>query len=223
MTGSVEMKKPARWADAVPAREAQFQIKRRALVREAARAFGRHGFHNTSLEEIAVALGVTKPALYRYVRTKHEILFEAKSIAFDSGAMAREMAFAATTDPLERLRLYIIHYIDLVTSELGSYAVLAEPVTSLPPELAAPIRERMREADRALRDMVQAAMTAGAVMHGDPKLAVAFLMGAINHIARWYTPDGPRSGREIGEIFAGYVMNGLCGPGGTAATHAPNT
>jgi AcrR family transcriptional regulator len=221
MTRPVEMKKPARWADAVPAREAQFQIKRRALVREAARAFGRHGFHNTSLEEIAVALGVTKPALYRYVRTKHEILFEAKSIAFDAGARAREMAFAATTDPLERLRLYIIHYIDLVTSELGSYAVLAEPVTSLPPEFAAPIRERMREADRALRDMVQAAMDAGVFMPGDPKLAVAFFMGAINHIARWYTPDGPMSGHEIGEIFAGYVMNGLCGPRGTAETHSP--
>lgn len=205
-------KKPARWADAVPAREAQFETKRRALVREAARAFGRRGFHNTSLEEIAEALGVTKPALYRYVRTKHEILHEAKSIAFDAGAKARETAFAATDDPLERLRLYIIHYIDLVTSELGSYAVLAEPITSLPPEYADPIRARMREADRALRDMVQAAMESGALAEGDPKLAVAFFMGAINHIARWYTPDGPLTGRQIGEAFAGFILNGLRGP-----------
>ncbi|MFH5926843.1 TetR/AcrR family transcriptional regulator [Roseomonas xinghualingensis] len=210
---TVAVKKPARWADAVPAREAQFETKRRALVREAARAFGRRGFHNTSLEEIAEALGVTKPALYRYVRTKHEILHEAKSIAFDSGAKAREMAFAASEDPIERLRLYIIHYIDLVTSELGSYAVLAEPVTSLPPEYADPIRARMREADRALRDMVQSAMDAGFIPAGDPKLSVAFFMGAINHIARWYTPDGPLTGREIGEIFAGFVLNGLRGPG----------
>lgn len=210
---TAQAKKPPRWADAVPAREAQFEIKRRALVREAARAFGRSGFHNTSLEEIAEALGVTKPALYRYVRTKHEILFEAKTIAFDAGARARDMAAAESSDPLERLRLYIVHYIDLVTSELGSYAVLAEPVTSLPPELAEPIRGRMREADRALRAMVQAAMDSGAMPQGDPKLAVAFFMGAINHIARWYDPSGRMTGREIGEAFAGFVLNGLRGRG----------
>jgi AcrR family transcriptional regulator len=211
MNQTATVKKPARWADAVPAREAQFETKRRALVREAARAFGRRGFHNTSLEDIAEALGVTKPALYRYVRTKHEILYEAKSIAFDAGAKARESAFAATQDPLERLRLYIILYIELVTSELGSYAVLAEPVTSLPPEYAEPIRLRMREADRALRDMVQAAMDSGTLPPGDPKLVVAFFMGAINHIARWYTPDGPLTGRQIGEAFAGFILNGLRG------------
>ena len=209
-TAAKPLKKPSRWADAVPPREAQFETKRRALVREAARAFGRRGFHNTSLEEIAEALGVTKPALYRYVRTKHEILYEAKTIAFDAGAHAREIA-AASADPLERLRLYIIHYIDLVTSELGSYAVLAEPVTSLPPEYAEPIRTRMRDADRALREMVQAAMESGQLAPADPKLAVAFFMGAINHIARWYVPDGPMSGREIGEAFAGFILNGLRG------------
>ena len=218
MNRAASVKKPGRWADAVPAREAQFETKRRALVREAARAFGRRGFHNTSLEEIAEALGVTKPALYRYVRTKHEILYEAKTIAFDVGAEARRSAFAASDDPLERLRLYIVSYIDLLTSELGSYAVLAEPVTSLPPEYAGPIRERMREADRALRDMVQAAMDAGSILPGDPKLAVAFFMGAINHIARWYAPDGPLTGRQIGETFAGYVLNGLCGPAGRKAS-----
>ncbi|MCR0985674.1 TetR/AcrR family transcriptional regulator [Roseomonas populi] len=218
MNRTASVKKPARWADAVPAREAQFETKRRALVREAARAFGRRGFHNTSLEEIAEALGVTKPALYRYVRTKHEILYEAKTIAFDAGAEARKAAFAASEDPLERLRLYIVNYIDLVTSELGSYAVLAEPVTSLPPEYADPIRARMREADRALRDMVQAAMDAGSIAPGDPKLVVAFFMGAINHIARWYTPDGPLTGREIGETFAGFVLNGLRGAGRAAET-----
>lgn len=211
MGDAVARKRPARWAAAVPDPEAQFDTKRRALVREAARAFGKRGFHNTSLDEVAVALGVTKPALYRYVRTKHEILYEAKAIAFELGAKARETALAATDDPVERLRIYIVTYIDLVTSELGSYAVLAEPDTSLPPEYRDFVLARRREADRALRDLVQAGMDAGALPPGDPKLAVAFFMGAINNIARWYSPDGPLTGRQIGEAFAGFVLYGLTG------------
>ncbi|WP_431283588.1 TetR/AcrR family transcriptional regulator [Humitalea sp. 24SJ18S-53] len=211
MDDAQTLKKPPRWADAVPDREAQFDTKRRAVVRAAARAFGRSGFHNTSLDEVAEALGVTKPALYRYVRTKHEILYEAKCIAFEAGLKARTMAFAATPDPVQRIRLYVVAYIELVTGELGSFAVLAEPVTTLPPEYRDLIMARMREADRALRDMVQAGMDAGGLAPGDPKLAVAFLMGAINHIARWYSPDGPLTGRQIGEAFAGFILNGLVG------------
>lgn len=217
MTDATAVKKPPRWAASVPDRESQFESKRRALVREAARAFGRRGFHNTSLKDVAVVLGVTKPALYRYVRTKHEILYEAKSIAFELGARAREIAFSATEDPSERLRLYIENYIELLTSELGTYAVLAEPVTSLPPDLREKILERAREADRTLREMVQAAMDSGGLARGDARLAVAFFMGAINHIARWYSPDGPLSGRDIGRIFADYVLNGLRSSGASLA------
>jgi hypothetical protein len=36
-----------------------------AVRDQAPRAFGRRGFHNTSLDEIAEALGASKPALYR--------------------------------------------------------------------------------------------------------------------------------------------------------------
>lgn len=209
MNDRATLRRTPRWGNAVPPDEEQFETKRRALVREAARAFGRRGFHNTSLDEIAEALGVTKPALYRYVKTKHEILYEAKSIAFDVGAKARELAYAASTDPLERLRGYVVTYIELLTGELGSYAVLAEPVTSLPPEYRDPILVRMREADRHLRSMVQDGIDAGRLAPADPGLAVAFFMGAINHIARWYSPDGPLKGREIGEIFANFIVNGL--------------
>jgi TetR/AcrR family transcriptional regulator len=201
----------ARWAAAVPSRAEQFETKRRAVVREAARAFGKRGFHNTSLDEIAEALGVSKPALYRYVRTKHEILYEAKNLVFELGDRARAAAFAGSADPLEQLRAYIVGYIELVTGELDSYAVMAEPVTTLPPEYREPIMDRMRNSDRHLRQMVEACIAAGSIPPCEPWLAVSFFMGAINHIARWYSADGPMTGRQIGEAFADFILNGLRG------------
>ena len=76
----------------------------RALIAAAGRAFGVKGFHNTTLDDIAQALGVTKPALYRYVKSKHEILFECHRLAVgmaeqalgDANAQA-ESARKATT------------------------------------------------------------------------------------------------------------------------------
>ncbi len=39
-------------------------LKRDAVVRAAAREFNARGYHNTSLDDVAAALGVTKPTVY---------------------------------------------------------------------------------------------------------------------------------------------------------------
>ncbi|MFZ0500715.1 MAG: helix-turn-helix domain-containing protein, partial [Steroidobacteraceae bacterium] len=52
------------------------EIKRDAVIRAAARAFNRKGYHNTSLDDIAAALEVTKPTVYYYVSNKEQLLFE---------------------------------------------------------------------------------------------------------------------------------------------------
>ena len=52
------------------------EVKREAVIRAAAHAFNRKGYHNTSLDDIAAALEVTKPTVYYYVTNKEQLLFE---------------------------------------------------------------------------------------------------------------------------------------------------
>src|SRR3984893_16023697 len=49
-------------------------VKREAVVRAAAREFNRKGYHNTSLDDIAARLEVTKPTVYYYVTSKEQLL-----------------------------------------------------------------------------------------------------------------------------------------------------
>ena len=57
-------------------RQRSHSTKREAVIRAAARAFNERGFHNTSLDDIAAALNVTKPTIYYYVTNKEELLFQ---------------------------------------------------------------------------------------------------------------------------------------------------
>src|ERR1700742_4541028 len=52
------------------------EVKREAVIRAAAHAFNHKGYHNTSLDDIAAALDVTKPTVYYYVTSKEQLLFE---------------------------------------------------------------------------------------------------------------------------------------------------
>lgn len=203
--------KKDRWAGAVPSKEAQYSAKRLALICEAAKAFTKNGFHNTSLDDVAVGLGVSKPTLYYYVKTKQEILYECHNMALDLGVKAREQAYAATSRPDERLRLYFLTYIEALTENIGIYGVLREPLSSLPPEFRNPIVKRLRLADKNLQELVRANIDAGTIPPCNPRIAVAFFMGAINHIARWYSPDGELSGKEIAASYTEFILNGLRG------------
>src|SRR4051812_12882377 len=66
---------PSPWA-ARRQRGAGHALKRDAVILAAARAFRERGYHNTSLDDLAASLRVTKPTLYLYVPGKEAILFE---------------------------------------------------------------------------------------------------------------------------------------------------
>src|SRR6478752_6715420 len=66
---------PSPWAGRRRPREAR-ALKREAVILAAARAFRERGYHNTSLDDLAASLKVTKPTLYLYVPSKEAILFE---------------------------------------------------------------------------------------------------------------------------------------------------
>ena len=204
-------KNPVQWSTAVPSREDQFQLKRQALIQEAGKAFGKLGFHNASLDDVARVLGVTKPALYYYVKTKEEILFECKNYALELGERARDQAYKEASTASDRLRLLLTYYIEHLTSEPGTRAVLGEPNGALTAEHREHIIQRRDKFDRQLRELVRAGIAEGAFAPCEPKLAVAFFMGAINAINRWYSAEGELSGKEIARAFVQLTLGGLAG------------
>ncbi|MCC5857135.1 MAG: TetR family transcriptional regulator [Ectothiorhodospiraceae bacterium] len=198
----------AGWHDAPARASERRETRRRALILAAGRAFGRRGFHNTTLDDIAAQLSVTKPMLYRYVRNKHEILYECHRIAVGMAEEAYEEALRQVESPLERIRRFSEGYITRMTSELGTCVVLTE-YYSMTPEHNELIERRRRVLDAGLRQLVQQAVDAGEIEPCDPKLAVFFFMGAINNINRWFTEGGPLAGEEIAVVFSNHIINGL--------------
>ncbi|MEU7814369.1 helix-turn-helix domain-containing protein [Pseudonocardia sp. NPDC049154] len=52
-------------------------LRRTQLLTAAARLFQEFGYHNVSMDDIATAVGITGPALYRHFRNKHDVLAQA--------------------------------------------------------------------------------------------------------------------------------------------------
>lgn len=189
------------WSNVVISRDEQFRLKRNALLREAARAFAARGYHNTSLDDVAAALGVTKAALYHYVRSKQEILFECHMMSLDIGDEAMKHARESGRNGLEKITLLARRYIELVTGEMGQMAVLSE-YDALAPESRAVVGRRRDQFEKAMRELLREGIADGSVRAVDDKLAVFFFMGAVNWMTRWFRPDGEASGADIAAAFS---------------------
>jgi AcrR family transcriptional regulator len=183
------------------------QLKREALIRAAARAFNDQGFHNTSLDDIAAALEVTKPTIYYYVRNKEELLFQ----CFLSGLEGIRNAFrevAQSPAPArERLAIVLRGYAVAIASEFGWCMVRVED-QDLGPQLSAHIKALKSEIDHGIRDLLADGMRDGSIDVEDPKITAFAIAGALNWIAHWYRGNRPMSAAQIAEMFVHIFEHG---------------
>lgn len=197
-----------RWKEAVRPQSELHQFKRDAVIREAAHAFGKHGFHATSIDDIAGALNVTKAALYRYVSGKHEILYECHKLSLDLADEALDAAEREAASGLDRLKRFLADYIQVLTGEFGSCVVLTELAPLEPPHHTEIVGRRDRFEAR-IRAIIQTGIEDKSIRPCDPKLAGFLIMGAFNWIPTWYAEGGPSSGKEIAETFVDLLANGM--------------
>lgn len=199
------------WKNVAPSRDQLFQLKRTALLREAAKAFSARGYHDTSLDDVARTLGVTKPALYYYVKNKQEILFECHMLAQNLGDVALTYGSENGKNGRERIVLVCQKYIELITGEFGSFAVLSE-YSALEPENRATIGKRRDHFQKEFSRLIAEGMEDGSIRDVDPRMTVFFFMGAINWMTQWFRPEGSLSGNDIARHFSDLLDHALRQP-----------
>ncbi len=182
--------------------------RRIEILKSAAAAFRRRGYHGASVDEIASALEMTKGNLYYYFRNKEEILFACHDYSLDVllGLMTEVEADASRPD--EKLRRLILAFIHMMLDELQGTALTLDLQALSPPLLKRIIAKRDRF-DRGMRDIVQQGIDQGLFRPGDPKMIGFAMMGAVNWITKWFDPEGPMTSEEIGQRFADYLVGGL--------------
>ncbi len=187
-------------------REAQYTAKRLAVIRSAAGAFRRRGYHNTSMVLIAKSLGLSKAALYYYVKSKEEILYECHIMVYGAMDEAVKSVRGQGENGLEKLKLLYGAFAALMTRD--GLALLAD-VDSLKGEFQATVLARRGKIERAVTRIVEGGMKDGSIKKSDPKVTVFFFMGALNWLNVWYEPGGRLSGEMIADAFVEQMSVGV--------------
>lgn len=198
----------ATWNNIALSRNEIREQKRIALVKQAASEFRKRGYHATSMGDIADALGVTKGALYRYVKSKDEVLFECFMHSNAIGKNALKKAEELEGNSIDKLVMFIKIFIEnYLDSNLAGGAMIE--IDSLLPEQRNKVVNGRDYIDKKLRNLIKLGINDGLIIDQDPKLLIFSFMGAINWIPSWYSKNGEYSTKQIAEKMSQILVEGL--------------
>jgi AcrR family transcriptional regulator len=199
-------------------RTADYDIQRDRILEQAAHLFARGGYPGTSMNDVAEACGISKPALYHYVRDKYQLLVHiCESHIGRLETLVDEVAQQGL-DPEPRLRLLVRRFVDEYSDAQDDHRVLTEDVKFLNED----DRNRILEGERRV-----VAYLAQTVTQLRPELDAArlakpltmLLFGMINWMFTWLKPDGELDHAAMAPIVVDLFLGGL----GSVSVERPAT
>ena len=106
---------------------------RRTVLEAAANLFAQRGFGGTNLQDIADSLGISRPALYYYFKSKEGILASlVEEVTVFSGLQATELAAKADFNPSDTLRQMTFNHAKWLLEHTVEFRVVDRTENDLP-------------------------------------------------------------------------------------------
>ena len=189
-------------------RSAGYEDQRDLILQHAARLFAEQGYGSASMNAVAQACGLSKPALYHYFRDKYALLLN-----ITEGHVARlqaQLDEVAQMDlaPEPRLRELIRRFVTEYAQARYAHRVLVEDVKFLQPEDWQRVRAIERNVVDGFAQTVQALWPQVGQAHL-AKPTTMLLFGMINWMFTWFRPGGELDYDAMAPVVADLFCGGV--------------
>jgi TetR/AcrR family transcriptional regulator, cholesterol catabolism regulator len=183
--------------------------RRNELTRQAARLFAEQGYHGTSMEDLAAAMGVQKGSLYAHVRSKADLLHE---ITVD-GAEAFHGALDAIDERLpaiEKLRLALRAHLRVVSEQLDIATVFVREWRYLEGQRRDEFIAERRRYEERIRTLFREGVEQSELRTDlDVSVAALVFLSAANWAYTWLQPG--RDTDDLADRFFELLVDGMRG------------
>jgi AcrR family transcriptional regulator len=188
------------------------------ILERAAELFAARGFAATSMQDIADALGSSRPALYHYFSSKDEILDRLIDGLAEGAEAALARAGSVRGTAAGRLRALVSELIAPVAESPGRFRLILTSDATVSRSSLDRLRKLERTVVHAVTDVLEEGAASGEFRDGLDRAATFAIIGMINWVAWWHVPGRDASTDElcasIAEMAVASVRRTGPAPGG---------
>jgi len=173
--------------------------------------FAERGYAAVTMDEIAAAVGVTKPLLYNYFGNKERLYIACMERAGDSLIATVGEAIGGSANPGDALRAGVRAFFGFLDTDRAAWAVLFDETLPHGGE----VFDRVASYRGQIVDLVSASLLAQQPDNRRDKVKVEIealstaLLGAAEALARWWLRTEAISAEDAAELLVSTVEPGL--------------
>jgi TetR/AcrR family transcriptional regulator, cholesterol catabolism regulator len=179
------------------------------LLSNAIQLFSRGGFRETSLQEIADELGITRPLFYYYFESKEDLLWRIIGHLGDTLLEQARPIAVADEPPTRRLTRLFERHVETLLENVDAFRIYFAERNQLSGKRDLRLKRGERLYHELITEVVLEGQRLGEIRPGDPHLATRLAMGTANSLLRWFTPAGTISAQELMSATVEYMLAGL--------------
>jgi AcrR family transcriptional regulator len=182
------------------------------IVETAAQCFATNGYDATSLQDIAVVVGIRKSSLYAHVASKQELLIKILDSYITDMLAQANVIYKIDVSATEKLSAIIRMLYSAIERYRAHVTVFFEEMRYLEkPEFVA-IREKREEFERILVRVIQDGVRQGEFVQFNARIVTFLAVGVVTWSYRWFNPHGSMSVDEITKMTMSILMTGIQQP-----------
>jgi AcrR family transcriptional regulator len=188
--------------DEAPVRRPRRELVEAQIYEQATRLFAERGFAGTSLQDIADAMGMTRPSLYYYVKNKDQLLARLVTEITEAPAAATEEIADRDLDAVTKLRELVRLIAGQQARHAARFQLVIRSESELPDDLAGAHQAAKRRVLDGFVRVVDEGIRSGEFRPRPVRTTALALIGMCNWVAWWFRPGGVQSPEEVGEQMA---------------------
>jgi AcrR family transcriptional regulator len=184
--------------------------RRAAVLKASAEIFSQQGYRGTTMTDIANGVGLEKPSLYHYFKSKEEILVQLYENVLVEGVANAQAVVDQMLDPLEAYRQLLVGRVVNSCEQRDLFKVFFEEEGELPKHVAKALVERRAGFEEILKSTVAEHLRrTGIELPYSIPVYVNSCLGAANWTYKWFDPRGPLTPAELGAQVADIMITPL--------------
>jgi len=185
--------------------------RRIEIIEHCAALFDKIGYHGTSMQMLADDVGLGKPSLYHYFRSKTDILYEMHQTHIDALIEGLPAGDGADADPAQALEKAALLTLRQIADHPGYVSAFMDHYRELEGKQRTEMRKRRREYLARITNIVKSGIEARKFRNVDPDLATLAFLGMCTWAYKWYpriAAENPpeKMAKALCDIFLGGLL-----------------